>query len=286
MKLEHCKIFARLCEHITEVSSSMNLITGTPGGRQVIQTLHRDVKLAHDIQYNPVDKITWKDIKDMPRGAWVIVIGSSGTGAIRAGSSDYETYASDGGDVQHLSNSRSDSTMNFLKGIIGKPQKYYVGRNTAYVRDKQKSRASLKDVPAAGAVTQSTIVNKFRPLWARAITAAIADAKGHVSNMIKNDAFEKAKTKLSRIETLQNGLDSVEAGETPSFISGAVNTAVLMAASHHYPDQTGDITRSYGAGFSSQNSQGPRQILKDISSGDTAKLGTVLAFFKRALISG
>jgi hypothetical protein len=27
-------------------------------------------------------------------------------------------------------------------------------------------------------------------------------------------------------------------------------------------------------------------LLKDITEGDTAKLGTVLAFFKRALISG
>lgn len=287
MKLEHCKVFAQLCESITEVSTSMNLIAGTPGGRQVIQTLHNEAGLAHNIEYNPVDKITWKDLKDSYRGAWVIIIGSNGTGAIRATSSVYETYASDGGDVQHSASSRSDATMNFLKGVIGKIQKYYVGKNTNYVRDKQRTRADSKDSPS-GAMTTSSIVNKFRPLWAKAITAAIADAKGHVSNMIKNDAFEKARAKLSRIESLQSGLDAIESGsrDVPSFVSEAVNTAVLMTASHYYPDKTGDITRGYGRGYSSQSQEGPQQILKDISSGDTSKLGTILAFFKRALISG
>jgi hypothetical protein len=60
-----------------------------------------------------------------------------------------------------------------------------------------------------------------------------------------------------------------------------------MAASHHYPDKTGEITRGYrGGNYNAEYSEGPATLLKDISQGDTAKLGTVLAFFKRALISG
>jgi hypothetical protein len=59
-----------------------------------------------------------------------------------------------------------------------------------------------------------------------------------------------------------------------------------MAASHYYPEQTGNITRGYGNNYSSQSEEGPRMLLKDISGGDTAKLGSVLGFFKRALISG
>lgn len=287
MKLEHCKIFADLCESITEVSTSMNLIAGTPGGQQVIQTLHRDLGLAHNIEYQPVDKLTWKDLKDSHRGAWVIIIGAQGTAAIRARADSYETMASDGGDVDHNASSRSDATMNFIKSKIGKIQKYYVGKNTFYVRDKQSARADNKD-SGKSSVTQSTIVNKFRPLWSRAITAAIADAKGHVSNMIKNDAFEKAKAKLSYIENLQNGLDAMESGsrDVPGFVSNAVNTAVLMTASHYYPDDTGEITRGYNRGYTSASTAGPSKVLNDIAGGDTAKLGTVLAFFKRALISG
>lgn len=287
MKLEHCKIFARLCEDITEASTAMNIIAGSPGGQQVVQTLHRDLGLAHNIEYQPVDKLSWKDLKDTYRGAWVIIIGTQGTAAIRARADSYETMASDGSDVDHNASSRSDATMNFIKSKVGKIRNYYVGKNTTYVKDKQSARADTK-ADGKSSTTQSTIVNKFRPLWSRAITAAIADVKGHVANMIKNDAFEKARAKLTHIETLQNGLDAMESGnkEVPSFVSSAVNTAVLMTASHYYPDETGDITRGYNRGYTSASPTGPSKILNDIAKGDTAKLGTVLAFFKRALISG
>jgi hypothetical protein len=133
-------------------------------------------------------------------------------------------------------------------------------------------------------------VKKFKPLWSRAITASIADIKGHIANQIKNDAFEKAKKKLNHIEMLQNGLESLEAGseDIPGFLNSAINSAVLMTASHYYPDKTGNLERSrYGsAGVAAQFPEGPKQLLQDISSGDTAKLGTVLSFFKRSLISG
>jgi hypothetical protein len=72
----------------------------------------------------------------------------------------------------------------------------------------------------------------------------------------------------------------------PGFIETAVGTAILMAAAHHYPEQTGEITKSYSRSYSSQHQEGPDQLLKDIAAGDTAKLGTILSFFKRTLISG
>ena len=131
-------------------------------------------------------------------------------------------------------------------------------------------------------------MKKFKPLWTRAITAAVADIKGHVANMIKNDAFEKAKRKLSQVENLQNSLEALESGnmDTPSSVKSAINIAVLMAASHHYPEQTGSITRGYSSSYNAQHSEGPAQLLKDIAAGDQKKLGTVLGFFKRALITG
>lgn len=291
MKIEYCKIFANLCEGITEASTTMNLIAGTPGGEQVVKKLHGSMALAHNIEYQPVQRISWKDLKDSYKGAWVVIIGSNGTGAIKAtggNTGTYETVASDGGEVQSLSASRSDATLDFLKNQIGRFQKYYVAKNTGYVPDIKRKRAANKAEPAMARVSNDTIVRKFKPLWEKAITAAIADIKGHVSNMVKNDAFEKAKRKLSYIENLQNGLDQLQAGgsETPDFIKNSVNTAVLMAASHHYPEETGDITKGYSSQYSAQRYEGPQKLLSDISGGDTAKLGTVLSFFKRVLISG
>ena len=283
------QIFAQLLEgHVVEASTSMSLIAGQPGGKEVVQALHKDLKLAHDIGYRPVDKISWSDLKNAYEGAWVIIQGAKGTGAIKAGrNGTYDAVASSGGPIRTTSDGRGGNILDFLKGEIGKLQKFYVGKNTRAVSDKQKKRADDKK-GTSNEVTQETLIKKFRPLWIRAITAAMADVKGHVSNMIKNDAFEKAQRKLNHVSKLQSGLEALEAGEdvTPEFISHAINVSVLMASSHFYPEQTGAITKSYGSRFSAERSEGTQQLLKDIAGGDQKKLGAVLSFFKRALISG
>jgi hypothetical protein len=291
MRIESYQVFAQLLEgYVNEASTTMSLIANNPGGKEVVQKLHKDMQLAHDIGYRPVDKISWSELKDSYRGAWVIIQGTKGTGAIRARNSSYEAVASTGGETRSVSDGRGGNIIDFLKGEIGKLNKYYVAPNTTAVADKQKKRRDAQKGAGGTEVTQLTLVTKFKPLWARAITASIADIKGHIGNMIKNDAFEKAKKKLNRIETLQNGLEQLEAGnsDTPGFLSSAINSAVLMTASHYYPETTGTLDGSrYGSqGVSAQFSEGPAQLLKDIAGGDQKKLGTVLSFFKRSLISG
>ena len=291
MQPKTLKLFAEFCEtFLPEASSSMAVIQQHPGGKDVIQKLHKDQKLAHDISYSPVAKISWSELKDSYRGAWVIIQGDNGTGAIKASggnTGDYFAVASTGGETRSMNDSRGGNVIDFLKGEIGGLRKFYVGKNTTAVGDKQKKRNDAK-VGTDTTISKEKLIKKFKPLWAKAITAAIADIKGHVANQIKNDAFEKAKRKLDHIEQLQNGLEAIEAGsgDVPQFIESAVNTAILMSAAHYYPEQTGDITKSYGRGYSSANAEGPQLLLKDISEGDTAKLGTILSFFKRTLISG
>lgn len=294
MRLESYQLFAELCEgHLGEASTTMSLITGVPGGKEVVQALHKDLALAHDMNYKPVEKISWSDLKNSYRGAWVIIQGSKGSGAIKAkggSSGTYDAVASSGGPIQTTSDSRGGNILDFLKGEIGKLQKFYVATNTSAVQDKQKKRAGQKQGAGSTEVTQQTLTKKFKPLWTRAINAAIADIKGHIANQIKNDAFEKAKKKLNYIESLQNGLEALESGgsDVPEFITKAINSAVLMSASHYYPETTGNLERSrWGSGgLTAQHQEGPAQLLKDISGGDTAKLGTVLSFFKRSLVSG
>lgn len=292
MRTESFQIFAQLLEgYVNEASTTMDLIVGHPGGKEVVQKLHKDMQLAHDLGYKQIEKISWSDLKNSYNGAWVIIKGTSGTGAIRAKSGDYEAMASKGGETRSIRDGRGGNILDFLKGEIGKLQKFYVAKNTSAVRDKQRKRSDAKQGAGTQEVSQETLIKKFKPLWTRAINAAIADIKGHIANQIKNDAFEKAKKKLVYLESLQNGLEIIESGgtDTPEFISRAVNAAVLMSASHYYPEQTGNIERSRwggSGGYNAQFSEGPARLLKDISGGDTAKLGTVLGFFKRSLISG
>lgn len=288
MSPESYKIFARLLEgYVDEASTSLDLITGNPGGKEVIVKLHKDMQLAHDQNYKQVDKIAWSELKGAYQGAWVIIKGAKGTGAIKSRGDTYEAVASSGGETRVVKDSRGGNILDFLKGEIGKLQKFYVGKNSRAVDDKKKKRTDAK-TGLSGEITVDTLTKKFKPLWTKAITAAIADIKGHIANQIKNDAFEKAEKKLSQVRNLQSAIDSLEMGETdvPNSVTMAINTAVLMAASHHYPEQTGNITRGYSRGFNAQFSEGPQQLLKDIANGDQKKLGTVLGFFKRTLISG
>jgi hypothetical protein len=291
MRPESYQLFAQLLEsHLVEVSSAMNILATKPGGPEVVKHLHQNMKLSHDLGYNPIDKIAWSELKGNYAGSWVLIQGANGTGAIKAVSDRYEAVASTGGEVKSFSDSKGGNILDFLKGEIGKLQKFYTAKGNRELGNKQKKRAEFKTGSAAGGaeVSKETLVKKFKPLWVRAMNSAIADIKGHVANMIKNDAFGKAMKKLKYIESLQTNLEELEGGDTdtPGFISSSVQTAIYMAASHHYPEQTGNIVRGYGNNYSSQFEEGPKMLLKDISGGDTAKLGTVLGFFKRALISG
>jgi hypothetical protein len=288
MQTKNYQIFAQLLEgYVDEASTSLNLITDSPGGKEVVMALHKDMQLAHDQDYRQVDKISWSELKGSYRGAWVIIKGSKGTGAIKSRNDNYDAVASSGGPIQTTTDSRGGNILDFLKGEIGKLQKFYVGKNTTAVADKRKKRSD-NAAGASNEVTVDTLTKKFKPLWVRAITAAIADIKGHIANQIKNDAFDKAEKKLSQVRNLQNAIESLEAGssDVPGSVATAINTAVLMAASHHYPEQTGNITRGYNRGFTAQFPEGARQLLQDIAGGDQKKLGTVLGFFKRTLISG
>lgn len=293
MKKFPYKTFATLCEsYIAEVSSSLNIVQQKPGGRQVIQFLHKERALAHDQNYRPVDKISWSELKDAYRGAWVIVIGSQAVGAIKATggtTGSYEAVAVDPstGEIRRVNDSRGGNILDFLKPMLGKFNSYYVGKNTTAVSDKQRSRANAQATPLSD-VNQETIIKKFKPLWIKAMNAAIADVKGIAATMIKNDAYDKAEKKINLLKKLQIAIESIEAGsaDVPENIRTAVSSGILMAAAHHYPEQTGEIERSrYGGSLSSRNPEGPALLLKDISNGDTAKLGTILTFFKRSLMA-
>lgn len=292
MELKTHQIFAQLCEtFLPEASSTMGIVNSLPGGEQVVQFLHTKYGLAHDQSYSPIPKIAWSDLKGRYR-SWILIKGSKGTGAIRASGDNYEAVASSGGEVQVSSSGRGGTVLDFLKANIGSLKEFYVGTDSGSVKKKVRDRTDAKKstATAGGAVSQDTLIKKFRPLWARAITASIADIKGIVGTMVKNDAFEKAEKKIQSLKKLESALYAIENGDedVPPNISNAVSVAIMMAASHYYPDQTGEITKQrYGSsGYSAANQEGPRQLLADISAGDTKKIGTILSFFKRSLISG
>jgi len=292
MRPESMKLFAHLLEtYLPEDSSAMGVLSPVLGGGMVVQHLHRKMDLAHDQEYQEVDKISWSDIKDTRYGAWILIKGEKGAGAIRATNrgGGYESVAFDpvSGAVETYSDDRGGNNIDFLKRMIGKLRAFYVGKDTGTLSRKKEKRAELSKKPQSTAVTQDTIVKRFRPLWLRAMTAAEADIKGMIATMIKNSAYLKAQKKMGQAERLMAAIEKLETGsleDTPNFVKEAVSVAIMMAASHHYPEKTGEIRKQYNS-YTAQFQEGPRQLLKDISQGDTAKLGTILTFFKRSLVS-
>jgi hypothetical protein len=290
MKATSYQLFAQLCESfVSEDSTTGNIINKFPGGPQVLKQLHSEADLGHEQQYKPIAKIAWSELKDAYRGAWVIMQYPKGTGAIKASGGSYTAAASTGAEVKNFSDSRGGNVLAFLKTELGgNPVKMFVGNDTGKTRELKKSRlAGKNDLEKATVMNQDSLVQKFSPLWNKAMTAAIADIKGMVANMIKNDAFEKAARKLDQLKKLDQGVMNLEAGESqrPDFLNAAISQAIHMAAHHYYPEETGEINRSY-SGYNAQRSEGIQLLLKDISGGDQKKLGAVLSFFKRALITG
>jgi hypothetical protein len=293
MKLSTHQLFAQLCESLVdldEASSAMSLLGKTPGAQQVVKKLHSQDKLSHNQDFSKIQKISWSDLKNRWPSGWVLCTGPKGTGAIKARNGNYQAIASTGEEPVGFQDAKGGNVLDFLQGKLGgkwEKYTYWIGTENKYASDKANSRK--QNSPEPKAMNQEALLKKFRPLWAKATQAAIADCKGMVATMVKNDAYEKAERKISQLKSLETVLDTIESGDTdvPSAIKGAIGSAIVMAASHYYPDETGEISKPrYGGGYSSERSEGTTKLLQDLSNGDTKKLGTVLGFFKRSLISG
>jgi len=282
------KYFAQLCEGVLfEYSSSMEKVRQLQGGEPLIKMLHKQQGLSHDQEYSEVPKISWSDLKN--RQSWVLLQYPKGVGAIKQKSGSYESMASTGTEIEEFVSDRGGNILDFLKSRLGgNPRKIFVGKDKGEVRSKQATRASGKKSAETSRIDRDVLLTKFKPLWSKAIAAAVADVKGIVGQMIKNDAFDKASNKIKHLQLLNNMQDQFEdnPSDLQSKLGPAINKAVLLAAAYHYPEETGEVRKTWGSNWEAASNDGPNKLLQDISSGDTTKMGTILSFFKKALITG
>lgn len=303
------QLFESLCRSMTEASAAMSVFGPTqPGAKDLIQYLHtnKSYPLAHDQPFRNVEKISWNDFKQTWPYNFAIVAGPTGTAAIISEHGDYKVILSDGANpLREIFADTANKAMALIKsGIGGTPAKwqFYVGapdwkraqergsrgswQQPGVAKELRRTREKNKPIPSS--MTISGLYKKFRPTFAKAVTAAIADTKGMVSTMIKNDAFEKAKQKLDKVHKLDELLQKIVSGGDYSrddTLMDAVQGAVIMTAAHFYPELTGTVGRGWGGRLTPQNNEGIDRILAEIGQGDVQKLATVLAFFKRKLIA-
>lgn len=320
MKHSSYQTFARLLESvITEASTAMDLVRNNPGGREIVQYLHKNSALGHDADWEIVKKVPWTELKGSYRGSgggWIILIGQNGTGAIKASGGDYTISASNGKppgadpdtgrDTNRLfgrSTSSGGRAVDMIKDIIGPIRSYSMAKSKGEVANKRNKRAALRKtaVRLGGEVISSEdataasegMLMRFKPLWVKMVTQAMADIKGFVGLQVKNHAFNKVQNKIERLKMLDTVLDSLQSGtddddgdgpNVHDYLKRSIYNAVDLSARHYYPDNMTD--RQFGGrGSYGSMPEGVRLLLNDIAGGDTKKLGTVLGFFKRALLT-
>ena len=282
---------------LAEDSTSMDIIKGLPGGKQVVKYLHDHHNLSHEQQYEEMDSIPWRSLKGFTHGGWVLLQYSTGFAAIRniASGGYYVVYSNnrEGESAGTFYNTRGGEILSELSSILnGKPRRIWVGNDEHAVQQLQSERKKQKvdNQSNQQQVDNNYLLRKFRPMFSKAVILAIADIKGMVANMIKNDEFDRSRVKIDRLQSLQRALESVSLEKSisnfPDIIVNALRSAVALAAMHYYPEETIGLTRQWGNMIRTTSDNGISRLYKDINAGDTRKLAAILAFFKRTLITG
>jgi hypothetical protein len=265
------QLIAEAFSYLYEASTAVNIIKDHPGGKQVIKELHTNRKLPHDVSWVQISDIRWSEFKETSYGV-ILGLADQGTVAIiNRGSSTYRVIVSNGDGIEQTVESHGGRLKEFVKMHVGKIRTIYKSEFQRPFFDlsrKQDVRKELKQsVPRA-----KTIVERLRPLFLKTTQAAIADLKGSIITMIKNDAFEKARKKMRRVDKLTTLLDRTSVSQAgfyeSSIFRDAINNAVTLAGLHLYPE---DDARSI-------------RVLKEINQGNMQSLSTVLGYFKITLL--
>ena len=292
--------FSQLCEGIvTEASTAMAEFSG-PGAQEILKYLHTDQALGHDVNIKPVVRPKWADLGNN-KGSWFLISGNKGFAAAKydAGSyrnsGTYQLFASTGvpdpeeGNMIYSNHAYNATDANkFVKDHVGDTKKFYIV-GSLYSSELRSKRASNQPNDAKQRlIDKEILIKRFKPLFKKILIAARADVSGVVNSMIKNDAYDRAEKKIEHLKLLDRTLQNLENEEDiPELLRDAVGNSLIMTARYYYPKQTGKISTVYGYrsnALAPESSDGVKQVLIDIQSGDRQKLSAVLAYLKRSLI--
>ena len=296
MNINSARLFVQLLEHIiAEDSSSINKLQGVPGAVPLLKALHNKRKISHDQSYERIKKVPWSELKGNQHA--LLLAGPQGAGVLLSLGDLYNLYVwkTDSGEMEEHVSSHGGRSIDWFQDRIGNINKMWLGKNLGDIGTKQRVRAKLQ--PKTLGYTNSNefarqMLARFKPLWVRSLVGAQNDVKGWVNTQIKNDAFDKAKDKIDHLHALEAAVNAVELhgdlGDN-SLVSGAIMHAVSQTTHMYYPEETGgfEIGRYFGNSKPVLvNREVTAKLFTDINNGDTQKLGTLLSFFRKNLVTG
>lgn len=305
MQKESVKSFVNLLESLVfEASTAIDIVKSNPDAKALMQFLHKNAHLPHDLVYRLEDKIEWSYVKgkswrDKGR-RWIIVKGTKGVGAIMAQEGSYQTFAMVDNMPQQQASDSSKTIMTWLTERIGKPKVYYIATDQKTALDKHRERDQRKPIPITTYTGEENFVRlmlqKFKPLMIKSLEYALNDTKGWAQILIKNHSWAKAQEKIKYMQYLQNALDNIIENRKINFeesmfslIAKSMHNAILLTAHHYYPDMSGGFGERSRYGNDRArliSDKAVSTLFSDIMNGDTKKLSTLISFFKGELISG
>jgi len=296
MNIESARLFVSLLEHIIdEDSTSINQLQGVPGAVPLLKKLHQQHLIPHDQKYEPIKKVPWSDLKDNTH--ILLVAGPKGAGVLQSQAGNYNIYAwnTDSDSMDGTTESSGGRSIDWFQERIGKINRLWLGSDLGTVQKTRQARREVKPRPQeefinAGEFARA-MLKRFKPLWLRSLVGAQNDVKGWVNTQIKNHAFDKAKTKIDHLKALEYAVDSVESGQDlaeNNLVAQAIRHAVSQTTHMYYPEETGgfETMRYLGSKPELVNREAVHKLFNDINNGETEKLGTLLSFFRKNLVTG
>lgn len=269
-----------------------------PGTREIIRLLHTQYGLSHNQTFEPIQAILFQELKDHYQGSWALIIGDSGTGAIKWNGSTYLVAAANKNGTYEWANDRGGALKDWMKSHIGSLRKFYVTPSNNYATRKRGERSLAKAANSAPGeqVTLDSLIMRLKPLWHRYLTLAQADVAGMVKSMVTSGAYSRANQKIAYLSRIASVLEKMEEGDYTTntggyasddsvvgFLGNALKGALAMTAHQFYPELTGRITRDTNGRYR-VNEEGIKKILMDINNGDMSKISTTMRHFKRTLL--
>lgn len=301
--------FCHVCDQLLlEYSTTFNILKNPDGSwhtgaKELLdQVITNKGMIPHDVQWEPINPAQMASWAKSSKKGVMIVLCERGTAMIEPRDDDfYQALISSETELVRLHRmTRYGAQFLYafaplVKGIqelLGLPLRAYVTKDLG-TKSVEKLRKKRK-AAAPKRMSYEQIVLRFKPLWEKTLVQAMADVKGWYSQLIKNDAYNKAQKKMRQLTDLRTMLDNLEAGNMVELKKGLlvyITTAVHMAAAHHYPTPAGTWGEAWSetAGRYVRRYKAPgvvEKFLADIENGDMNKLGSVLGYLKQELVKG
>lgn len=296
MKHQSLKIFVQLLESIvlTEASTALKLTRQNPLGSALIKYAHQNRGLPDNLNWQQVDPQQEPFDEGVYKKTWYLFESTHGVALMEKRGRDIILYYWVEGRPKVDKAAFPDWTMNqvlkYLKDSIGEVKHLYKAAGTEAHTVKRMDRLSKRYQPPNMLRIHDMIqslLKRFTPLWISILEQTIADVKGVVATLLKHDAHDRLRDKLNTLERLHTLLDLVKYEREPNLekMERSLHNALVLTASHFFPEHTGTVWRSHSeAKLNPEKQEGEFLVLDGIEKNDRRLLSAVLAYMKKEFL--